>query len=130
MENALTFTLILVLAELFEGYTQRAPTLMGILSNLYHYYRKSIFLFFLVQPGFYSLLFIVLMTDVLNATMVFLIALKVFDMFYKIELIKKVFIEREVSAEIGQMLEWKIPSWFIFMGVGMYPPLLYYALSS
>lgn len=128
MENALTFTLILVLVELFEAYTQRAPTLMGILSNLYHYYRKSIFLFFMVQPGFYVLLFIILMTGVLNISMIFLLALKVFDMFYKIELIKKVFIEREVSAEIGQMLEWKIPPSFMLMGVVMYPPLLFYAL--
>lgn len=128
MENALTFTLILVLVELFEAYTQRAPTLMGILSNLYHYYRKSIFLFFMVQPGFYVLLFIVLVTGVLNVSMIFLLALKIFDMFYKIELIKKVFIEREVSAEIGQMLEWKIPPSFMLMGVVMYPPLLFYAL--
>ena len=129
MENALTFTLILVLVELFEAYIQRAPTLMGILSNLYRYYRKSIFLFFMVQPGFYVLLFIVLVTGVLNVSMIFLLALKVFDMFYKMELIKKVFIEKEVSAEIGQMLEWKIPPAFMLMGVVMYPSLLFYALS-
>jgi len=129
MENALTFTLILVLVELFEAYTQRAPTLMGILSNLYHYYRKSIFLFFMVQPGFYVLLFIVLVTGVLNVSMIFLLALKIFDMFYKIELIKKVFIEREVSVEIGQMLEWKIPPAFMLIGVVMYPSLLFYALN-
>ena len=60
--------------------------------------------------------------------MIFLLALKVFDMFYKMELIKKVFIEKEVSAEIGQMLEWKIPPSFMLMGVVMYPPLLFYAL--
>ena len=128
MDNILLLTFILVMAELFEAYTQRAETLIGVLSNLYHYYRKSIFLFFLVQPGFYTLLFIVLMTGVLNASMIFLLALKVFDMFYKIELIKKVFIEKEVSVEVGQMLEWKMPPYFFLMGVTMYPPLLYYAL--
>jgi hypothetical protein len=60
--------------------------------------------------------------------MIFLLALKIFDIFYKIELIKKVFIQREVSQEIVQMLAWKMPSWFFLMGVGMYPPLLFYAL--
>jgi hypothetical protein len=60
--------------------------------------------------------------------MVFLLALKIFDIFYKIELIKKVFIEQNISQEIAQMLTWKIPSWFFLMGVGMYPPLLFYAL--
>ena len=129
MDNILLLTFILVMAELFEVYIQRAETLIGVLSNLYHYYRKSIFLFFLVQPGFYVLLFIVLVTGVLNASMIFLLALKVFDIFYKIELIKKVFIEKKVSVEVGQMLEWKMPPYFFLMGVMMYPPLLYYALT-
>lgn len=128
MENVLLFTFMLVMAELFEAYMQRSETLFGVLEKLYVYYDKSIFLFFLIQPGFYFILFIVLLTGVLNVSMIFLLALKIFDIFYKIELIKKVFIQREVSQEIVQMLEWKMPSWFFLMGVGMYPPLLYYAL--
>ena len=128
MENILLFTLILIMAELFEAYMQRSETLFGVLEKLYVYYDKSIFLFFLIQPGFYVILFIVLLTGVLNISMIFLLALKIFDIFYKIELIKKVFIQKEVSQEIVQMLEWKMPSWFFLMGVGMYPPLLFYAL--
>ena len=129
MENALIFTLMLVVAELFEAYIQRASTLFGVLENLYVYYQKSIFLFFLIQPGFYFVLFIVLTTGVLNVSMIFLLAIKVFDMFYKIELIKKVFIQKEVSTEIAQMLEWEMPSYFFLMAVMTYPPLLFYALT-
>lgn len=129
MENALLFTIILLFAELFEAYVQRAQTLLGVLEKLYAYYQKSIFLFFLIQPGFYFIMFIVLLTGVLNVTMVFLLAIKIFDIFYKIELIKKVFIEREVSQEIAQMLEWKMPSMFFLMGAVLYPPLLFYALT-
>lgn len=129
MENALLFTLILLLAELFEAALQRSENLLGVLEKLYTYYKKSIFLFFLIQPGFYVILFVVLYTGVLNLSMIFILAIKVFDMFYKIELIKKVFIEREVSAEIAQMLEWKIPSYFFLTGAMLYPPLLYYALT-
>jgi len=128
MENALLFTIILLFAELFEAYVQRAQTLLGVLEKLYAYYQKSIFLFFLIQPGFYFIMFIVLLTGVLNVTMVFLLAIKIFDIFYKIELMKKVFIEREVSQEIAQMLEWKMPSMFFLMGAALYPPLLFYAL--
>jgi hypothetical protein len=128
MENALLFTIILFFAELFEAYIQRSETLLGVLEKLYAYYQKSIFLFFLIQPGFYFILFVVLLTGVLNVTMVFLLAIKIFDLFYKIELIKKVFIEREVSQEIAQMLEWKMPSMFFLMGAVLYPPLLFYAL--
>ncbi len=129
MENVLIFALILLLAELFEAYTQRSETLLGVLEKLYTYYEKSIFLFFLMQPGFYFVLFIVLLTGVLNISMIFLLAIKIFDMFYKLELIKKVFIEREVSAEVAQMLEWKIPPLFFLIGAWMYPSLLYYSLS-
>ena len=128
MENALLFTLILLIAELFEAYIQRSETLLGVLEKLYVYYDKSIFLFFLIQPGFYFVLFVVLVTGVLNISMIFLLAIKVFDIFYKIELIKKVFIIRDVSPEIAQMLEWKIPPMFFLIGAGMYPPLLFYAL--
>ena len=129
MENALLLTLVLLLAELFEAYIQRSGTLLGVLEKLYAYYQKSIFLFFLIQPGFYVILFIILLTGVLNMSMVFLLAIKVFDIFYKIELIKKVFIQGEVSQEIAQMLAWKMPPYFFLMGVAMYPPLLFYALT-
>ena len=128
MENALLFTIILLFSELFEAYIQRAETLLDVLEKLYAFYKKSIFLFFLIQPGFYFILFIVLLTGVLNVTMIFILAIKIFDLFYKIELIKKVFIEREVSQEIAQMLELKIPPMFFLIGAGMYPPLLFYAL--
>lgn len=128
MENALLFTFILLLAELFEALLQRSETLLGVLVKLYAYYRKSIFLFFLIQPGFYIVLFIVLYTGVLNISMVVLLAIKIFDIFYKIELIRKVFIEREVSPEVAQMLHWKLPPVFLLLGAALYPMLLYYAL--
>jgi len=128
MENVLLLTLVLLLAELFEAFTQRSETLLGVLEKLYAYYQKSIFLFFVMQPGFYVILFIVLLTGVLNLSMVFLLAIKIFDMFYKIELIKKIFLEGEVSSEVAEMLQWKMPPYFFLMGVAMYPPLLFYAL--
>ena len=129
MNDALFYTLLLAGAELIEAFIQRAPTLYGVLQKLYLYYRKHIFLFFLVQPGFYTLLFIIMKTGVLNAPMIFLVALKVFDIFYKMELIRQLFVRQEISVEFAQMLEWSIPSWFFMLGVGLYPPLLYYALS-
>ena len=129
MENVLLLTIILLLAELFEAFTQRSETLLCVLEKLYAYYQKSIFLFFVMQPGFYVILFIVLLTGVLNLSMVFLLAIKIFDMFYKIELIKKIFLEQKVSQELAEMLAWKMPPYFFLMGMAMYPPLLFYALT-
>ena len=129
MENALSLTLMLVMLELFEVMIQRADTLYGIVERLYGWYRKSIFLFFLVHPTFYFMLFVAVATDILNFYMIVILAMKIFDLFYKIELIKTVFIKEEVPAELSAMLQWKIPSWFYLMGVMLYPPLLFLALS-
>lgn len=123
------YILLLFIAEIFEAFMQRSETLLGVLEKYYAYYRKSIFLFFLIQPGFYTILLIVMITGILNMTMIFLLALKVFDIFYKIELIKKVFIERQVSQELAQILTWKMPSWLFLSGVVIYPSALYVALS-
>jgi len=129
MENALSLTLILVFLELLEVMIQRADTLYGAIERLYAWYRKSIFLFFLVHPGFYFVLFVVIATDILNVYMIIIIVMKVFDLFYKIELIKMLFIKQNISSDLAAMLKWKIPSWFFLTGVVLYPLLLYYALS-
>lgn len=129
METLWIWTFILIAVELLEAFLQRANTLAGVLQNLYRYYEKSIFLFFLVHPGFYFVLFVALYSNTLNAAMIFIIAFKVFDIFYKIELIKQIFIQKKVSKEMAEMLEWKIPLWFFFIGACAYPLLLFYALS-
>ena len=88
MENILIFVVILVLLELFEAYMQRADTLYGVIEKLYVWYKKSIFTFFLMHPSFYFVLFVVVVTDILNIYMILILAFKTFDLFYKIELIK------------------------------------------
>ncbi len=128
MENVLLLTSILILLELFEAYMQRSDTLYGVIEKLYGWYSKSIFLFFIMHPAFYFILFVVIVTDTLNIYVTLLLALKVFDLFYKMELIKKIFIQQKVPQNLADILEWKIPSWFFLMGVVLYPPLLFYAL--
>ncbi len=128
MENTLVFVVILIMLELFEAAMQRAGTLYGVMERLYVWYRKSIFAFFLIHPSFYFVLFVVVQTEVLNIYMILILTFKIFDLFYKIELIKSIFIRQKVPADLSAMLEWKIPSWFFLMGAGLYPPLLFYAL--
>ena len=128
MENVFMFVAILAMLELFEVYMQRADTLYGVMEKLNVWYSKSIFAFFLIHPAFYFTLFVVIVTEVLNIYMILLLSLKVFDLFYKIELIKKIFVQQNIPSDLAAMLDWKIPQWFFLMGVGLYPPLLFYAL--
>jgi len=128
MGNALSLTSILIILELFEAMIQRSETLYGVLERLYGWYRKTVFLFFLIHPTFYFILFVVVATGKLNFLLIFILAMKIFDLFYKLELIKKVFIKHDIQHDLAVMLEWKIPSWFFLTGVTLYPPLLYYGL--
>ncbi|BAF72876.1 conserved hypothetical protein [Sulfurovum sp. NBC37-1] len=124
----MTFTIILVFLELFEAFMQRSDTLYGVMERLYGWYQKSIFLFFAMHPAFYFILFVVIATNTLNIYMILILSFKIFDLFYKLELIKKIFMRGDVPQDLAAMLEWKIPSWFFLMGVALYPPLLYYGL--
>ena len=128
MEYALTVSLILLILELFEAMMQYAPTLADVTARLYKWYHKSIFLFFLIHPTFYFVLYVVMETGVLNASMIIIIAMKVFDIFYKLELIKSIYLKRSIPDDLAAMLSWRIPQWAFLTGVTLYPPLLYYAL--
>ena len=128
MENILIFVAILIVLELSEAAMQRADTLYGVMEKLYVWYKKSIFAFFLIHPSFYFVLLVVIATDVLNIYMILILTLKIFDLFYKIELIKTIFIKQNVPTDLSAMLDWPIPSWFFLIGVTLYPPLLFYAL--
>ena len=99
MENILIFVSILVVLELGEAYIQRADTLYAVMEKLYVWYKKSIFAFFLIHPSFYFVLLVVVATDVLNIYMILILSFKIFDLFYKIELIKTIFIKQNVPAE-------------------------------
>jgi hypothetical protein len=128
MDNALSLAFILAIFELFEAFIQRSGTLYGVMEKLYGWYRKSIFLFFLMHPAFYFILFVIVKTNTFNIYMILILILKIFDLFYKLELIKKIFLKQDISEDLAAMLQWQLPSWFFLMGVLLYPPLLYYGL--
>jgi hypothetical protein len=129
METIIILVAVMVVLELFEAYMQYANTLYGVMEKLNYWYQKSIFAFFLVHPSFYYVLFIIVMTKILNIYMILILVFKIFDLFYKIELIKTIFIKKNISSDLQALLEWKIPPWFFFFGVALYPPLLFYALT-
>ena len=117
-----------VLFELLEVYLQQASTLKGMLDRLYSYYEKSVFFFFLVHPSFYFMLFVVVLTDKLNIGMIFILSFKIFDMFYKLDMIKRVYKTFDVPMELQSVLDMPIPTVVSYMGVFLYPLALYFAL--
>ena len=95
MEIVTQFIIIMILFELIEANLQKASTLGDMIEKLYIYYDKSIFLFFMIHPTFYFVLFISLYLDILNFYIVAILLIKTFDMFFKIELIQQRYIKKE-----------------------------------
>ncbi len=129
MEDAWVYILFLIFFELFEIAWQYSDTLYQILEKAYRYYSKSIFAFLLMHPSFYFILFVVLATGRLNVSMIIILTLKIFDMFTKIELVRKLFIEQKLSVEMESLLHKRIYKIFFLSGILIYVPLLYIALN-
>lgn len=129
MEDVWVYILFLILFELFEIAWQYSDTLYQILEKAYRYYSKSIFVFLLMHPSFYFILFVVLATGRLNVSMIIILTLKIFDMFTKIELVRKLFIEQKLSVEMESLLHKRIYKIFFLSGILIYVPLLYIALN-
>jgi hypothetical protein len=129
MEDVWVYILFLIFFELFEIAWQYSDTLYQILEKAYRYYSKSIFVFLLMHPSFYFILFVVLATGRLNVSMIIIFTLKIFDMFTKIELVRKLFIEQKISVEMESLLHKRIYKIFFLFGILIYVPLLYIALN-
>jgi hypothetical protein len=129
MNTLMLFILILAILELFEAWWQRSDTLMGLLGKDYYYYQKSIFLFFLMHPSFYFVLFVVLSTQILNGWMVTILLLKSVDIFFKITMMQNLFVKKQIDTTMESFLEEPLSPWIFLTGVSLYPFLLFYGLT-
>jgi hypothetical protein len=129
MEPILLSVLLLGALELFEAWWQRSETLFGVLERGFGYYQKSIFLFFLMHPAFYFIFFVVLATGKLNGWIVAILLLKTLDIFFKIALMRSIFLERKIDTGVEAVLFAKLDPWLFLTGVSLYPMLLYFALT-
>ena len=127
-EFVLNYILLYLLLEVYEVQWQKAKTLMGMLARMYHYYRKSIFLFFLMHPTFYfSIAFMLLSEYNIYATILFF--LKTLDIVMKIVLIKQVYIDKELTPEMTYALLSPINPLLPYVGLVAYPGLIFLAMS-
>ena len=127
-EHVLNYVLLYVLLEAYEIWWQKAGTLLGILARMYAQYSKNIWIYLLMQPTFYFAMVFMMLCDY-NIHSIILFSIKATDVLTKLILIKKVFVEREVSSELSQVLLTPINQLFIYMGLILYPALIVLALS-
>ena len=128
MEILTQLIIIMIVLELIEANLQKAGALGKMIEKLYVYYNKSVFLFFMIHPTFYFVLFVSLYLNVLNFYIIAILTIKVFDIFFKIELIRQRYIRRDMDRELEGMLSMKLTPWMGLLGVLMHVPLLFMAI--
>ncbi len=121
------YTILFLLLEFYEVSWQKAPTIMGMVIKMHVQYIKNIFLFLLMQPTFYFAIGFVMITDYAPSAMI-LLFIKTVDIATKILLIEQVFIKKELSQEMSQVLLAPINSFLPYIGFIVYPPLIFLAI--
>lgn len=127
-EYILNYVLLYFFLEAYEVWWQKAETLLGILARMFHYYKRNVWLFFLMQPTFYFAMIFMMLCDY-NIYSVILFSLKGSDVLTKIILMKQVFIDKRVSLEVSQIIVAPIPQVLLYLGLVLYPVLIVLALS-
>jgi len=128
MEILVELIIIMIILELIEAHLQKAETLKEMIEKLYLYYDKSVFLFFIIHPTFYFVLFVSLYLDILDFYIVAILTIKTFDMFFKIELIKQCYLNKTIDDELKRMLTMQLTPWMSVLGVFIHAPLLFIAI--
>ncbi len=128
METITQLIIIMVLLELIEASLQRASTVEKMIEKLYFYYKKSIFIFFMIHPTLYFTLFVAFYLNIINIYIICILLIKTFDIFFKIELIRQRYIRKDMDKELELMLNLKMSPLMGFLGMFMYVPLLFMAI--
>ncbi|HUH42256.1 MAG TPA: hypothetical protein VLZ29_04000 [Sulfurimonas sp.] len=123
----LNYVLLFVFLEVYEVWWQRAPSIMGMLLRMNKYYSKSVFLFLLMQPTFYFSIGFAMLSEY-NLYAMILLFLKTADISTKILLLEQVFTKRKLSHELSLILLAPINNFLPYIGLLIYPFLIYLAL--
>jgi hypothetical protein len=129
MEIVIIYVFILAALEFFESSWQKDATLGGMIQKAFVLYEKNIFIFFLMHPGLYLLLFLAVLTSNYSLWMLFPIMIKATDVVFKISIIQKIQND-SLSGEYKAILSQSIPAYMFYIPVILYPTFLYLALTA
>ena len=124
-DTLLNYLILYAFLELYEVWWQKANTILGMLARMYGEYQKSVFVFLLMHPTFYFAIMFVMISDY-NPYALMLVSLKGGDILTKMFLLKKVFIDRDISEEFTRELLTPLAKWMPFLGLFIYLPLIYF----
>jgi hypothetical protein len=116
-----------IVLELFEVQWQKADTIISMLQRIHKRYSQNILLFFILHPTFIFGIWLMMVTNASAASMI-LLFIKAVDIATKIVLIQQVFEKKDVPPELENMLSVPLNPAMPYIGLLVYPPLVYMAL--
>ena len=125
-DTLLNYLILYIVLEIYEVQWQKANTMIGMLARMYEQYRKNIFVFLLMHPTFSFALMFGMITNY-NEYALILLGIKTIDIVTKMVLIKKVFIDKQLSEEMTLALLAPLNKFMPYIGLLVYPPLIYLA---
>lgn len=129
-EEVQLFLLMLIFFELFELFWQKGTNFRDYITNLFYFYKKGIILFILLHPTLYFIIFAQIAFENYNTLAIFLIIIKILDLGFKINLMDKVFNEKNLgSFEPLLKQNYKIPLMLKSGGLIIYPTIFFFAFS-
>ena len=128
-ETLFVYIILFQILEFYEIRWQKAQTMMGMLARMYQHYHKNIFLFFLMHPTFYLCIFFMIASDY-NFYAISIFFVKALDISVKVVLIKQVFIDKTISHDLSLALLAPLPKLLPYVGLVLYPVLIFLSFSS
>lgn len=120
------YLLIFILLELIEASWQKSNTLYGYISNNYYYFKKNIFLYFLLHLTFIYSIFLSIHTNNFDFWMSSIIVVKFFDITFKLFILQKINNGKELNEIISFNI--KLPTSYKYLGVVIYPLCYFFSI--
>ena len=123
MNEIIIYVFTLALFELYESSWQKAPSIGGMVANIYNRYREGIFRFFFSHPSFIFVLYLGIAYDLTNIWFLTILFMKFMDISYKLVLVKKIE-ENKIQEVLPIPPDMPISPWMSYLNVIIYPVLL------
>ena len=128
-DTLLNYLVLYIALEIYEVQWQKSNTMIGMLTHMYEQYRKNIFVFLLMHPTFYFSIMFAMISNY-NKYALVLVGIKTIDIVTKMTLIRKVFIEKDLSLEMTLTLLSPLNKFMPYVGLFVYTPLIYLVFNS
>lgn len=126
MDNIIFLFALFFALELFEANWQKAQSLHGTIYNNFLVYQKSLLTFFVLNPTFFYVLFLIIYLNTNSLLMYAMLIIKFIDVAFKIVMMKK--LTNGEKMEDIMPVNAKMGFFFRYMNACIYPVTFLFAL--